>query len=238
MVRVRVNRVYTNRIATVFASTFCVLLSACADDNPPVVNAACVPQEVAPETIDEAITMINALPEPSLPCLIASLPRPLRVTAVRSQFSAQPAAGVERPRVFVHSDGLVLSVALGGTGAHLLEFGEWTDGGRTIKGEIAFPIDTPLAPSAPFEDLARDGGTGTSCGICHRDEQAIEGRPGAFDSLALRPRDNDVIRLEFLESLVARCDLEADEHQCTLLHALFDYGEVVQENFDPNLGTI
>ena len=208
------------------------LLVACADEGPGLVDSRCVPYGEAPQTIDEALTRLNELPEPTLGCFVATLPRPLRMTATDSQFSAQPAAGVDRPRVFLHTDGLVLSLALGGEGQNLLEFGEWIDPTNTIKGELAFPLDFPLAADAAFTDIARTSGReGTTCGLCHSNEVPIEGRPGAFSSIAIAPARRDQINVEYLRAVAARCDALADPHGCTLLHALFDYGDVVYEEF-------
>ncbi|MEM6954446.1 MAG: hypothetical protein AAF411_14900 [Myxococcota bacterium] len=209
--------------------------ASCANgDDPPL----CSPIGEAPQTIDDALARINALPEPTLACFVASLPRPLRMTATDSTFSAQPAAGTDRPRVFLHTEGLVLSITLGGPGVHLLEFGEWRSPTRTLKGEIAFPVTTPLMDDAPFH-LELEGSTreGTSCGLCHRDEEAIEGRPGAFISDALRPRLRDQVNVEYLEYLEPRCDDEQDPEGCALLHALFEHGDVIYEDFDEAVAT-
>lgn len=210
-------------------------ITACAEEGPGLIDSRCVPSGEVPENIDDAVDRLNALPEVSLGCFVASLPRPLRMTATNSQFSAQPAAGVDRPRVFLHTDGLVLSLALGGEGQNLLEFGEWVDSTHTIKGELAFPLESPVTPSAPFDHIARAAREGTTCGICHSNETAIPDRPGAFSSIALAPSWRDEINVEYLRAIAERCDAALDPHGCTLLHALFDYGEVAYEPFDEDV---
>lgn len=213
-----------------------VLFAGCAEEGPGLVDGRCLPNGEEPQTIEEAVTRLNELPDVSLGCFVASLPRPLRMTATDSQFSAQPAAGVDRPRVFLHTDGLILSLALGGDGQNLLEFGEWVDERRTIKGELAFPLELPIESGEPFADIARGSGReGTSCGICHSNESAVEGAPGAFASTALAPDRRDQVNVEYLRVVAERCDAVADPHGCTLLHALFDYGEVVYEDFDEDI---
>ncbi len=58
----------------------------------------------SPRTIDETVTLINALPKPlSLPCFLESLARPLEISASYGVFSAQPAKGIRSPRIFVIS---------------------------------------------------------------------------------------------------------------------------------------
>ena len=228
------------RHACLLLTSLSVVLLSCGNDEAPgLVDSRCAPSGEAPQSIDEAIDRINGLPDPSLSCLVASLPRPLRITATNSPFSAQPAEGFDRPRVFLHSDGLVLSVTLGEAGAHLLEFGEWTDDEHTIKGEIAFPIDEGgVSYEEPYLDLERSSGSGTSCGICHGNEQAVEDRLSAFESLALQPRRNQVVNVDYLRAITETCDPEADLHQCTMLHTIFDYGDVVHEDFRETIGTL
>lgn len=207
-------------------------LFACAEDGPGLIDGRCLPSGDAPQTIDDAVARLNDLPEASLGCFVASLPRPLRLTATDSQFSAQPSAGVDRPRVFLHTDGLVLSLALGGEGQDLLEFGEWVDETHTVKAELVFPLEVPVTTNDAFVQVARMGREGTTCGSCHSSEIAIAERPGAYSSIALAPGLRNVINIEYLRAVAARCDSVADPHGCTLLHAIFDYGEVVHEDFD------
>ncbi|MFT5355332.1 MAG: hypothetical protein ACI9KE_002551 [Polyangiales bacterium] len=219
-----------------FAAFVMVCLAGCAEDGPGLIDGRCVPGGEAPQTIDDAVARLNSLPEVSLGCFVASLPRPLRMTATDSQFSAQPAAGVDRPRVFLHTDGLVLSLALGGEGQNLLEFGEWVDETRTVKGELAFPVEFPVETSAPFVRIARTSGReGTTCGLCHSSEDPVTARPGAFSSVAIAPARRDQVNVEYLRAVSERCDALADPHGCTLLHSLFDYGEVVYEDFDESV---
>ncbi|MFK7998134.1 MAG: hypothetical protein AB8H86_01010 [Polyangiales bacterium] len=210
-------------------------VAGCAEDGPGLIDGRCLPGGDAPQTIDDAVARLNGLPETSLGCFVASLPRPLRLTATDSQFSAQPSAGVDRPRVFLHTDGLVLSLALGGEGQNLLEFGEWVDDTRTVKAELVFPLESPVETSDAFAQVARMGREGTTCGTCHSGESAVNERPGAYSSIALAPALRNVINLEYLRAVAARCDAEADPHGCTLLHAIFDYGEVVHEEFDEDV---
>lgn len=157
------------------------------------------------------------------------------MTATDSQFSAQPSAGVDRPRVFLHTDGLVLSLALGGDGQNLLEFGEWVDETHTVKAELVFPLESPVETSDAFAQVARMEREGTTCGTCHSGETAIVDRPGAYSSIALAPGLRNVINIEYLRVVAERCDAVADPHGCTLFHAIFDYGEVVHEEFNPEV---
>jgi len=90
-----------------------------AVEQPPVPtprtrSAECIaPSAVSnpPRTVDEAITLINALPKPlTLPCFLQALARPLAMTATDSVFSLQPADGLRSPRIFLFTPGMVMSV--------------------------------------------------------------------------------------------------------------------------------
>src|SRR5687767_916415 len=94
----------------------------------------------SPRTIAEAIALVNALPPPvTLACFLQSLDRPLYAYATYSVISLQPAVGARSPRIFLFdgkSGGLVMSIVPEGMGSHALEFGQFVDETRTIKGEI------------------------------------------------------------------------------------------------------
>ncbi|MEM9069510.1 MAG: hypothetical protein AAGE52_13435 [Myxococcota bacterium] len=203
----------------------------------PLVDEACLPAGEAPQTIADAVERINALPKPvTLPCFLASLPRPLDIVATESIFSAQPSLDRDHPRMFLFTGGLVMSIVLGGDGGHLLEFGEWTSDTRSIKGEIPFPVTTELDGSAPYEILFEDREL-TTCAFCHAAEDPVEGLDGAFVSDALRPRQRDLVSLERMEAVHEFCDPEVEPEVCLMLHALFDFGEVRETRFDLRIAT-
>lgn len=189
---------------------------------------------IAPRTIAEAVDRINALPPPaSLPCFIASLPRPLAVVAANSLSSAQPSKGRDNPRIFIVSDTLTMSVVPDGSGSHLLEFGEYVSPVRSTKAELAFPVTRPVDQGAPYRDPPNER-TVSLCGVCHTSQEPHPTIPGAFTSDALRPAHNLEMTVVEAQSARARCDTEqVTTPPCELLRALFDYGEVRQGAFDP-----
>ena len=118
----------------------------------------------SPESIDDALALINALPKPTtLPCFLQSLDRPLRLHATSGIVSAQPSQGRRSPRIFLFSPSgsFQMSVVPAGPGAPLLEFGELGANQRSVKAELAFPISEPVAPNAPFTRV-KISDTGTS----------------------------------------------------------------------------
>lgn len=191
-----------------------------------------------PASIDDAFDTIGALPSPvTLECFLEALERPLAVELSMDVFSAQPAEGVESPRVFIHNDTLTLSVVPVGEARSLLEFGEQADDGLTVKAELEFPIELPLDPMAAFDRvLASDDANSTGCGVCHMGELHVGG--GRFASVPLRPRPSMVVPLEALLEAHETCDPALDAERCAMFSALLDHGEVVHSPFPEHYLTL
>lgn len=200
-------------------------LKACAViQTPAVVN-----------TIFSSVARLNALPAPASPaCFVAGLPRPLEVVATTSVLSAQPAANRQSPRLFLLLPGIVLSVVPDGAGARLIEFAEWNGPTRTLKGELEFPLSAPLAADAPLTRVHPNEGV-TSCGLCHRNELPHPTIDGGFVSDAFRPDPGTLVPMSEVSAQHAACAVEDVSERCTLLHALFDFGEVRQGAFSRDL---
>lgn len=217
-----------------------ILFLSCAGSDRVRVSELCEIGGDAPATIQDVVDRVHALDavmeEPvTLECFVASLPRPIQLVASYSTFSAQPSPDRAHPRVFLFSDGLVMSIVLGGDGAHLLELAEFTSTTRSIKGEIPFPIESPIDDATPYDILFDDEMTG--CAFCHAGEVAVEDRPGAYESDALRPTFREIVSLESMERTHASCDDELDPVGCILLHALLDFGNVEETEFDEEIRT-
>jgi len=132
---------------------------------------------------------------------------------------------------------LVLSTVPDGDGSNLLELGEWVTTTRTTKGEILLPVVSgPLPPDAPYEKiLQRDR---TLCATCHRDEQPHASIPKAFVSMAFKPIRSSLVTVEKLALLHDTCTRNDDSSErCSMLHAVFDFGDVVDGAFAPEVET-
>ena len=175
-----------------------------------------------PQTIQEVVDRVDQLPERSIPCMVASLQRPVKVMAVASLFSAPPGSWWS-PRVFLFTDGLVMSVVPEGEGAHLLELGEWTDPGlRSVKAELVYPLAD--GPPDPYTHLI--AGDGSTCGACHNLEEA-QGVPGMFASDSLEPTIGSRVPLDDVQAEADACDEEAEPERCGILRAVMGRGDVV-----------
>ncbi len=191
----------------------------------------CLLEEPPPQSITDAVDRIALLPGPvTVPCFVASLPRPLDIVATDNIFSAQPANGRENPRVFILSEGLVLSIVMDGPGQHLVEFGEWVSSTHTIKGELSFPTEPEVDPNAPYDVLADE--SSTRCGFCHLGEVESPDRPGAYVSAALQPQADTLVPINELNAEYISCNSQRTPERCDMFHALFDQGPVREGAFD------
>jgi len=211
-------------------------------DSDPILPARCEapPGLGSPQTIAEALALMNALPPPiTVACVIQSLDRPLAITATSSTLSAQPAAGAESPRIFAFSGPLVLSIVPDGAGRDFLEFGEGRGEIDSLKGEIKMPAEQPISADSPFEHL-RFNEQITICGFCHRNERPAidQEHPNAFISSILRPVEDRDVALEDLRAEHAACDPALTPERCEILSAVFDHGPVLEQRFPEELGTI
>src|SRR5690606_26019205 len=183
-----------------------------------------------PSSIDELVAYINAMPKPlDLPCFLESLERPLAIYATSHRFSAQSPPSADSPRVFIINGGMSLSVVTAGSASQLLEMGEHTSSGMTIKGEIEFPIDGELPRSAPYEQIVDEFGEGTRCRFCHLHETRLEtiGFAEAYVSEYIAGLPEHRVSLPAMHDLAATCDAEADPHRCAMFDALFGQGSVL-----------
>jgi hypothetical protein len=191
----------------------------------------------SPSTIAETVDLVNGLPKPvSLACFLEALERPLRLVATRSFFSAQPAMGSRSPRIFLFMDGIIQSVVHEGSARNLLEMGEATSPGSSIKAELEFPITENITLATAFERLPLDDLT--TCGVCHNGHVPVLGIDGAFESEVLRPADQELVPLAELEGEARNCDGELEPERCAMLGALFQHGEVIAAEFPRSIRTI
>lgn len=222
-----------------------LVLVACTDRDHAVAGP-CAPSGSAPATIADVVDRINALPSPvTLPCFVSSLPRPLPLEATSDVFSAQPAMGERSPRMFVWYGAetpsgepgpqLTLTVVPEGPGAALLEIGEATDDGLTVKAEIEMPAEAPLDERAPYERVVEADGSGTGCGVCHGGETAVD--EGVYASVPFQPLPSLLVPLSRVHAEAVACGSATDD-RCALLRAVFDHGEVVHAPFPADMPTI
>ncbi|HTV22555.1 MAG TPA: hypothetical protein VMG12_27895 [Polyangiaceae bacterium] len=190
-----------------------------------------------PSSIAETVDLVNGLPKPvSLACFLEALERPLRLVATRSFFSAQPAVGARSPRIFLFMDGIIQSIVPEGTARNLLEMGEATTPGSSIKAELEFPIDEDITLATAFERLPLDDLT--TCGVCHNGHVPVLGIDGAFESEVLRPADRELVPLTDLENEAQSCDAALEPERCAMLGALFQHGDVIAAEFPRSVRTI
>ena len=203
---------------------------AAVETAPPEPAPCAAPPGVSgsPRNFEAAVALMNALPKPtSLPCFLQSLERPLELYLTRSELSLQPADGADRPRTFIVLGELVLSVVTNEKFISRLELGYRTAPGRSVKGEVAFPLARAVT-AADITERIRIGNV-SICGGCH----GAETRPtdpffpdGAFESAIAVPLSPYEVELQALRAEAASCDRTQDPERCAQLSAIFDHGEV------------
>lgn len=212
-----------------------------ASEEPPAAPRCAAPPGIStiPETIGQAVSLMNSLPRPtSLDCFIESLARPLEVYFTRSQLSAQPADGDDSPRIFIVNGDLFMSIVPSGFASHTLELGLRTTPERAIRGEIAFPLLAPVTPLTMAEHI-EFGERASFCGFCHGREARVTdtflGELG-LESDVIAPNPVDELSIEAVRELASACDPQATDERCSRLRALFDHGELTRSGgFDAPL---
>lgn len=188
----------------------------------------------SPKTIEETVTLINALPRPlSLGCFLNSLKAPLKVMAVNSIGSAQPAVDNANPRIFIIRNNLVLSVATAGAGKSLLEFGEFISGNESFKGELAFPIEGTVTADQIMSQMAQTSSTSSACVTCHGAERKLKhGNLGPlWASNIVRPNTDQRVRYPYLRAQASSCNTELTPHRCDILKAIYTKGQAEDVDF-------
>jgi len=186
----------------------------------------------SPRNVEQAVLLMNSLPRPTtLECFIESLDRPLELYLTSSNLSLQPADGARSPRTFIVQGALVLSVVGNREFSSLLEIGYQSSKGRSMKGEVKFPIVADVTASSILQRISI--GTVSICGGCH----GAETRPddsffvdGAFESAVAVPLAPFEVSLDTLREAAASCQPASEPARCGVLSALLDHGEVKRSN--------
>lgn len=177
--------------------------------------------------LQDLVNYLNEQPRPvKLHCVIANLPRPLKIQIGVSSSSAQPSAGEANPRILLQVGSLILAVVPDGTAKNTLEVGAIKSASQATRAEFLFPINDSEIRENVGLDHIRFGG-GTSCGLCHRNEtvETAESVAGAFRSDLIRFSTSERRSLSSLKQMADDCVASADESdRCRLLRSLMEGG--------------
>jgi hypothetical protein len=185
-----------------------------------------------PQNVEDMVALINALPKPvSVGCVLQTLERPLAIEATSNTFSAQPAIGANNPRIFIHRGDLILSIVTLGDPSRLIEFSVLRSPDRSIKGELAFPVEAEIDQAAPYERIKDDDGIGTKCAFCHLAESLDDQLTFAdvYESDVLEMPPGRRIELDYMRWLFDNCDRSVQPERCSIFDGIFGYGEVVEQ---------
>lgn len=192
---------------------------------------------LAPSSIQDVVTLINALPKPlTLSCYLKVLQRPLAVNATLSKQGIQKASGPENPRIFIASGALISAILPHGDNSNLLALSELIDATMSVKGEIRFPVQKSLTADGPYQQTLRPDRYGTRCAACHRLESTgqTEDTRYFYASSSLRPAADLDLPLTDILATSQTCQVNPD-NGCEILQALFNHGEVLPWAFPPSI---
>jgi hypothetical protein len=186
-----------------------------------------------PQTIEEAVTLINALPKPTtVDCFISSLARPIHMYATYSQSSAQPAMSPRSPRIFIFKGNLIISIVPEGPSSDMIEFSVVRGIGRSLKAELEFPVRSQLPLSAPYDRVKTMDG-GSRCAGCHtgefRDNTITFAE--AYVSSLVQPFYFSEVSLATLRNEYLTCRPDMELKRCAILSSIFAHGETLYYNF-------
>jgi len=202
-------------------------------------DRGCVPPvgiSGSPKTIEEAVSLINALPKPvTVPCFLESLDRPLNVSLTNNEVSAQAAVGSRSPRIFIMIDKLFISVVPEGLGRDFVEFSYLTGSDMSIKAEVEFPVVQPVSAKDPYDSVLY--GNGTSCSFCHKGERrsSLVDFATAYESRALQPAEDTLVDLEMFRKELPICNFQKEPERCEMIKALLTHGEVRSRRFPASI---
>lgn len=187
----------------------------------------------SPKTIEDTLSLINALPKPvTIPCFLNALKAPLGVYAVNNTFSAQPAVDKQNPRIFIIRDKLVLSVVPAGAGRNVIEFGEFSSGVDSFKGELEFPIEKTVTIDDVVNQISATTST-SNCLTCHGTERKVQYRTlgPLYVSEFIRPNDSQRVTYPFLRAQATVCNPEVSQFRCDILNAIYTKGKAEDVDF-------
>ena len=233
--------------------------------NIPAQDPCAAPVDAELTDIASVVAWINAMPKPlTLPCFVASLPRPIFYNATTSPISAQPSIGEDNPRIFIKARQLLLSYVTqerslriedpvtGETtsvwdadGVQLLELSYEVPSEhslrQSIKGELAFPIRDQLPANAPYAHI-NNTKTASICGGCHNNEVVVATLDGVpvFRSAMLRNPFTSEVDNSYLLNQYATCNPEGgpqNAYRCQMFEATFGHGTMLWLSFPDDIPT-
>lgn len=177
-----------------------------------------------PTTFEGVINLANKLPKPlSVNCFLYNFDHPLSIFAVDNEVNAQPSGGPDNPRIFIMKDDFVISVVPLGLGKDNIEFSKIVGDGKSVKGDLHFPIEEQLDQDAVFSGIVNEANDGTECRLCHGQESQHLGL--SYSSNIIAPDETLRITKQDLSEEIKNCRTETSS-RCAMINYIYSSGDV------------
>ncbi len=177
-----------------------------------------------PTTFEGVIALVNKLPKPvTVNCFLYNYDHPLEIFAVDNQLNAQPSGGPDNPRIFVIKDDFMISVVPLGDGKDNIEFSKIVNEGKSVKGDLHFPIEETIEEDEIFSGIVNETNDGTVCRLCHGQESLYSGL--SYSSNIIAPDENLRITKQDLSEEIKKCRTDASS-RCAMINYIYSAGEV------------
>ncbi len=225
--KVKVNKYFIVGILSVFALFTQGCTTESKGDNSTLILDNCSQAHKnfrSPTTFEGVITLVNKLPKPlSVNCFLYNYDHPLDIFAVDNQLNAQPSGGPDNPRIFVIKDDFMISVVPLGEGKDNIEFSKIVSEGKSVKGDLHFPIQESLGDDAIFSNIVNETNDGTVCRLCHGQESQYLGL--SYSSNIIPPDENHRVTKQDLDEEIKNCRSETSS-RCAMINYIYSAGEV------------
>jgi hypothetical protein len=177
-----------------------------------------------PTTFEGVVDLVNKLPKPvTVNCFLYNYDHPLEIFAVDNQLNAQPSGGPDNPRIFIFKDDFMISVVPLGGGKDNIEFSKIVNEGKSVKGDLHFPIEETIEDDEIFSNIINEANDGTVCRLCHGQESLYSGL--SYSSNIIVPEENLRITKQDLSEEIKKCRTETSS-RCAMINYIYSAGEV------------
>lgn len=179
----------------------------------------------SPTTFEGVAELVNKLPKPlSVNCFLYNYDHPMNIFAVDNELNAQPSGGPDNPRIFIIKNDFTISVVPLGPGKDNVEFSKIVSNGKSVKGDLHFPIEETIEEDTIFSGIVNETNDGTVCRLCHGQESQYSGL--SYSSNIIPPDESLRITKQDLSEEIKKCRTDETSSRCAMINYIYSAGEV------------